>query len=404
MTARFPTALAAISAGGLALRLAWILLGDWSPDRLIGDAGFYHAVANLLADGHGFSVPGDPAHPPTAAYPPLHPLVLSLPSLLGLTGWTAHRLVGALLGAVTVALVGLLGRRVGGERAGIAAAAIAAVYPVFIRIDGTVMSETLYGLLIAATLLAALRLIERPRGIAALALGALIGLAALTRSEAVLLLPLLAAPVAIRAGGRRARNLALACAACALLLAPWTIRNLSAFDAFVPASSNSGTALAGANCDRTYSGVDLGFWRFACAGGGGPGDEVEQSAALRSRALEYARDHAGRLPLVVPVRVLRTWDLYQPLRQGEFTEGGHITLHRFGLAAYYLLAALAVAGALRLRDRRAELLVLVAPVLLVTIVAALTLGAPRLRFAAEIPLVVLAAVAVSLARPSARAG
>jgi 4-amino-4-deoxy-L-arabinose transferase-like glycosyltransferase len=388
--------LAAITLLGLALRVAWILLGNWSPDRQIGDAGFFHAVANLVGAGHGFSVPDDPAHPPTAGHPPLHVLVLSLPSALGLTGWTVHRLVGTVEGALTIALVGLLGKRVGGERAGLIAALLAAVYPVFIRIDGSVLSEPLSGLLVAACLLAALRLIDRPGARAALALGALVGLAALTRSETLLLLPLLALPAAIYAGVARARNAGLVALACVAVLVPWTVRNLSAFDRFVPLSSNSGTALAGANCDRTYAGIDLGFWRFDCARGPDQrGNEAEQAARLRSQGIDYARDHAGRLPVVMSVRALRTWDLYQPLRQARLSEGRHVKLAQVGVFSFYLLALLAIAGAFALRRRRAELLVLLAPVILVTVTVIATLGAPRLRFSAEISIVVLAAVALA---------
>src|SRR5207244_8269490 len=100
--------------------------------------------------------------------------------------------------------VGLIARRLGGPRAGLIAAGIAAVYPVLVAADGAMMSETLYGLLIAAALLTALRLLDRQPGPPlAAALGALIGLATLTRAEALLLLPLLAWPVAARAQARR---------------------------------------------------------------------------------------------------------------------------------------------------------------------------------------------------------
>ncbi len=59
-------------------------------------------------------------------------------------------------------LIALIGKRIGGERVGlIAAAAIAALYPLFVAADGAPMSESLYGLLIAASLLVALMLRER---------------------------------------------------------------------------------------------------------------------------------------------------------------------------------------------------------------------------------------------------
>src|SRR2546427_628085 len=87
-----------------------------------------------------------------------------------------------------IAGLALAVRRVAGERVGLAAAAIAAVYPALFALDSTVRSESLYALLIALALLGAYRLVERPTWRAAAALGVAIGLAALTRGEGLLLL------------------------------------------------------------------------------------------------------------------------------------------------------------------------------------------------------------------------
>src|SRR4051794_29520618 len=136
-----------------------------------------------------------------------------------------------------------------------------------IAVDGALMSETLYGPLIAGVLLAAYAVHDRARLWAAALLGALIGLAALTRSEALLFVPLLAWPVAWRAGADGRARLAVAAVAtvaCVLVVAPWTIRNAVQFDAFVPISTNDATVLAGANCPLTYHGVDLGGWNIKC--------------------------------------------------------------------------------------------------------------------------------------------
>src|SRR3712207_9300748 len=100
------------------------------------------------------------------------------------------RLLGAATGGATVALVGVLGRQLAGARAGLLAAGLAAVYPTLIAADGALMSESLFGLLVALSLLAAHRLLDAPGVGRALVLGALAGLAALTRGEALLLLPL----------------------------------------------------------------------------------------------------------------------------------------------------------------------------------------------------------------------
>src|SRR3954454_10123363 len=144
--AAFPRWLAAIAAGGLAVRLVYVLV--LTPHlRGLGDATYYHELTNRLGDGAGFVDPGNGTA--TALHPPLFPLVLALPSWLGLDSYTAHRLVVCLIGTGTIVVVGLVARRLAGERAGLIAAGLAAAYPTLISADGAVMSETLLGLLVA---------------------------------------------------------------------------------------------------------------------------------------------------------------------------------------------------------------------------------------------------------------
>ncbi|HEX8743143.1 MAG TPA: glycosyltransferase family 39 protein [Thermoleophilaceae bacterium] len=392
----FRARLAAVVAAATALRLLYVLvLARTVP--MAGDSSFFHGEANLIAEGEGFVEPFvhtaygiDVA---TAAHPPLYSLWLSLASLTGADGLLEHRSLGALTGGACIVVIALLGRRVGGERVGLAAAGIAALYPLLVAADGALMSESLYGLLVASALLVALRLHERRDLASAAILGALIGLAALTRGEALLLLVLLALPIALAGGRRRVARAALACAACAAVLAPWTIRNASAFDRLTLIAHNDSTVLAGANCPATYGGRDLGSWRFDCISERRTLREGDQAARWRSEGLDYARDHAGRLALVVPVRVLRTWDLYQPRRQVEFAESRARWAERAGVAAYFLLLPLAVAGGVRLFSRaRPALLVLLAPAAVVTISSAVGYGVPRFRHAFEPSLVVLAAL------------
>jgi hypothetical protein len=390
-----------IAAAGLVLRVAYVL----ALARDVGGAGdyaFYHSTANLLAEGHGFADPfrfvesGGEVEP-TAGHPPLWPLLLSVASLAGATGEVSHKLVGCIVGAVVIVAIGVLARRIGGPRMGLLAAGLAAVYPNLIAADGALMSEALYGLFIVMALLAAHWLAERAGPLSAVTLGVIVGLAALTRSEALLLLPLLAAPIALAGPGRlaaRAGRLAIVCLATVVVLAPWTVRNVSAFDRFVLISTNDGSLLAGANCPDTYSGPEMGGWSFDCISSARPGeDDAERAARWRREGLEYAREHAGRLPMVVPVRILRTWDLYKPRDQVRFAEGRHLTIVRIGVVWFFLLVPLAVLGFIALRGRVAPMLLLATP-LMVTLTSALGYGVPRLRHAAELSLLVLAAAGI----------
>ena len=61
---------------------------------------------------------------PSAGHPPLYPALLAVISALGGTSVMWHRAAGLLFGALSIALMGALGRRLGGERLGLVAAAI----------------------------------------------------------------------------------------------------------------------------------------------------------------------------------------------------------------------------------------------------------------------------------------
>jgi 4-amino-4-deoxy-L-arabinose transferase-like glycosyltransferase len=396
----FGAALAAIAAAGLAARLVYALL-VMRGVPVGGDGLEFHVLANQLAAGDGYVQPliVSPHHVVTADKPPLYPLVLAIPSLLGWKTLVAHRVVSCLMGAALVVGAGLLGRRVGGERVGLIAAALAAVYPLLVVLDGAVRSESLYAPLIAFALLAAYRLTDRPTAGRAVLLGALFGAAALTRSEAVLLLALVLAVAARHLPrGARAKPLAVAALTAALVLAPWVVRNWAELGRPL-LSTNAGSLAYGANCHAAYYSRLIGTWpcfpHLTVAPGG---NEADVSSRLRDQGTRYAGDHLGRLPAVAAVRLLRTFDAWSPAfaTQVEADIGNRDrSTYRVGVAMYYLLVPLAIAGAVVLRRRREPLGFLLVPFALVAAVAILGYGTPRFRVPAEIPIVVLASVALA---------
>ncbi len=113
------------------------------------------------------------------------------------------RMIGVLFGCGTVLVVALIARRLAGGRAALFAAGLCALYPSFIAADGSIMSEPLFGLFVALVVLQALRLSDFGRVRDAALLGGVIGLAALARSESLLLVVLLGVPSLIAMRRRR---------------------------------------------------------------------------------------------------------------------------------------------------------------------------------------------------------
>lgn len=362
--------------------------------RGVGDSDFYFVAGRLLASGHGFSNPVGfkltGLFRPTALHPPLFTVLLGAFAKAGITSYLHQRVLLCALGAPIAVLIGLLGRRIQGERTGLVAAGLAAVNPMLITADGALMSEALFGLFVSASMVAAYRLADRPSPGRAAVLGVAIGLSALTRAEGLLLLLILALPIAVRAGRGWPIRALVAAIACALVIAPWTIRNAVVFHTFVPISDNNGV-LAGANCRQTYYGSGIGRWEINCVPRKGGRTEPESAAIYRRKGWDYARDHAGRLPAVLAVRVLRTAGVWQPSWYVDHAESRDPTLAGAGLVAFLLLIPLAVAGALRLRGRGFPVVVVAAPVILTLFVVLTGFGDPRFREPTDLAVVVLAA-------------
>jgi 4-amino-4-deoxy-L-arabinose transferase-like glycosyltransferase len=433
---RFGRVLLVIVAVAFGIRVAYVAVAKAGPCPIVladgtragtspsacerGDELFYNAEANYVADGHGFNEPFTAlTHPgakaaPAADHPPLTVMVLAPVSWLvdhAPVSWIVkeplhdhvreHRYTMVVLGTLLVALVGLLGRRVGGDTVGLVAAGIAALSPNIWVNDGLVMSETLTMLAVVGAMYATFWWRDRPSPLRAAALGAVCGIAALARVEFLLLLPLLGAVVVLSKwapAGERWKQAGVTVLAALVVLAPWVGFNLARFRNPTFVSTNDGLTLAGANCDAVYHGRATGFWSLACASNPPPGDQSQASRALRRRGIDYAKAHASRLPVVVLARIGRTWSLYRPLDMVELNQGEdrEAWVTRLGLVAYYPTVLFAIFGAVELwrRRRRVVLWVVSVPAIIVTVNTIVTYGQTRFRAGAEPSLALLAAFGI----------
>ena len=400
---RFWRWLTVIAALGLAARVGYIL--GFSSHLNFGlDSVWYQLEGGALASGHGYV---DPQHlfesgrdVATAFRPPLYAGFLA-----GVVSWIGEsrqtlQLAGVATGTVSVIAIGVLGRRVGGAWVGIMAAALAAASPALIGFDASLMSETLYVPIVAGLLLMTYAAIDRPTPLRWLGVGALCGLGALTRGDAVVLFAVLVTPSVLFLRRPWKSRLMFGLAAllgCALLVGPWIARNQSEIGRPTLATLDAGTALAGTNCPATYQGPMIGFWEHNCTRRANDArvSEVERNDRLQRDGLNYAFDHVDRWPAVVPVRVLRLWGLWDPITQArlESVESRNSTWQLITWVTHLVIFGFAAMGFVLMRRRQLRWHPLAATLVSVTVAAALAYGKQRFLAAAEPALLVAAAFA-----------
>lgn len=381
---------AAILALALTLRLGLAVLHD--PPPATGDAADYARHAASLADQGSYPESGiAPSGGPTAFRPPGYPLQLA--AVYEVIGrGDGPRVVGALIGTLAVALLGLCALWLFGRREALAAMALAAVFPPLIMVSVAQLSEGLFIALMLAALACGLRARTDPRVAWVAAAGALAGVAALTRTNGlVILLPLLLAVP---------RRRLVVLAAAILVIAPWSVRNASVFDSFVPTTTQAGFTLAGAyNETAREDGRFPAAWRpptMYLADADVRDDEVELERHFRSKALDFATDHPLYVPRVVfwaTVRMLNLADAeIEKLSAREAGVGdGYVRLNRYST---WLLLALAAAGAFLARPPPWLWLF----PLLLWLSVAVAIGATRYRTPVDPFLILLAACAVTTTR------
>jgi 4-amino-4-deoxy-L-arabinose transferase-like glycosyltransferase len=406
-----PRLLLLVFGAALLVRVAYVALLDPTLPP-ISDASSFHVLGDLIRHNQGYLVPSKwlllGEAQATAEFGPAHPTVLAIANLVGLDTVRGQQYFMSVVGSITPVLTALLAWRLTRRHVvAVGAGLLAAANPMLFGSDGALMTETLYTL--CATAVVLLAVLVRPPGddgstaardtrrVTAMvfAAGVLLGVAVLTRGDALLLVPVVVVPLL----WRRWRELAVLLVVAAVVVSPWVVRNHARFGQFV-LSTNVGQLINGANCPESYAnGDDLGGWNFSCAYRLElTGNEAVDSARLRDNGVEYAREHLGRLPVVVGARIARGWGLLQPFGQAEHeaeTEARVVGAQQAGVVLTWLLLPLALAGSWLLRRRGA--LVVLGPVLTATVLFAGTYGISRFGEVAQPAMAVGAAVAVTAA-------
>ena len=268
-------------------------------------------------------------HPDSGTYrPPLYPLMLAAIYEVCGPSAAAVRLWQALLGTLTCAMLYGIGRRLGGERCGLIAAGLGALYPLMVFFCSALMAETLLVFLITAVVLLALRMESLPtRGNAAL-MGFAFGLALLCKPVVLPWLPLLLWGWWRRCppgGVRRATRVALVLGVTALTLAPWTARNAAVTGYFVPFSSNLGMNLMIGNEPQAQGVYRRGTDYLGMAQDmvGGIEPAVARDRALARKVAAQMAEEPLRFARLAMRKLLWLWS---PLALGESVQRNLIAL------------------------------------------------------------------------------
>lgn len=412
-------ALALIAALGLLVRAVAVVHPVTDP---ADDSHAYYALAKSLYEEGSYGGPEFHSEASSDWSPGAPWLYAGLFVVTGGPREGTIRILEALMGVGTILVVFLLGWRLGGRWPALLGALGVAIYPPFIHSVGEIMSEPPAMLSLPAAILAFLwawdRTAARSGGAGDPATGEgaarrsgpwvwllpgfLFGATAMFRPEYTLVAGAFVVFAAVRWAWEREWRLGTAAVGLMLLalllpIVPWTIRNFVVFERFVPISTGSGKALYVGTfypADGEYARVKAILYQRETGKSLAPNSQalnevnptplfnevwkerypdLERDAALGKLGKENFSKYFGEHPLgylgMTVRKVGRMWS----------SGVGSIMSTTPGRAIQIVLVLLGVAGLVLLAWRRRwwETLCLAAPIVLVTVVGAASLAAPR---------------------------
>jgi Dolichyl-phosphate-mannose-protein mannosyltransferase len=375
------------------------------------DADAYASIARWIFEAGSY---GSPAMTTASDWSPGAPLLYAgVYFLVGDANPEAARIFVALLGTAMVLCVYLIGLRLSGRAAGLLAALLTATYPTYIENNGQLLSEPVAAFLLTAGPLAFLWAADHRRVAAWLLPGALFGALILTRPEYQAITLVFAAFAGWRVWRDRSLRLAVAStavllAAAALVVAPWTIRNVIVLDKVVPVTTGGGKALFVATYlpgdGRQVPTKRELMRRFLGAQDPITTDELKaqqmnelldrvarkypdmpRDQALGRIGRENLRKYATEQPLAyLEMSALKFWNMWERGSSPYMRDWGWNVYHKalllFGIAGFVLLVR-------NLRTRFAALLLAV-PIAAIAVLGTILLAVPR----RQVPLIPLVCV------------
>jgi 4-amino-4-deoxy-L-arabinose transferase-like glycosyltransferase len=358
----------------------------------------YEVIANNLLAGRGYTYQLDGATYVASQSSPLYIFLVAGVYLLTGHSQTVLLLIQALLGAATATLAASLARRMGSLAAGWWAGLLVAFDPGLVVYAAELHSLTLDALAFVALACGVCFLSSQPRVRQLALLGVLFGLATLTRSTALILLPF-ALLWLVRYRGMRllSAHSAAVIGVAVLVCAPWSIRNSVLLSQPVLVSSEASEWLwRGNNPAATGSSYTLDGRRILDVA---PRDfqdriyaagEAERVRLYRDAALDFMRAHPLDAATLYARKLKAFWwssDTTGLLYPPEWLLG-------YYLWSFFILGC-AVLGAVVAR-RRPETLLVITFLLVSALTQALFYVEGRHRLAVEPLILVLAGLVVRI--------
>ncbi len=380
------------------------------------DSLTYQNIAFHLVQEHCYCLY---SHLPTVDRAPLWPFVIAvLDRLIGPQDILV-RLVLCLVGSGTCALLYLFARDLFGERIGIFAGIVSAIYPFLYVYDGLLYAESLYTFLLLAFCYTLYRMQRSPRLSLIIISGVLLGLLSLTRPNGIALLGLFVVWAGVMykikvLSWRTALKSVLVVSLLSLIfIAPWTLRNYKVTHTLVPVAVGDGKVMLGAynyeTADPVYQhGYYAGVWIIPsestpwitenfpkeCA----RTCEVTRDNAYKTAALQWIESHLSSMPFLLGQHFMNTWEVVPQeadLATNRFPDRDS---SRFVVAMMETITpivfALALLGVVVTSERWRELLFIYLMILLTLAQDVVFYGIPRFRAPIEPMLILLASGAV----------
>lgn len=376
----------------LSLRLGYVFYA--SPEIHWEDEYDYLTLSQKFASGDGYV---NEHGKPTAFRPVGYPLLLAGCHLLGLGSVPAIRMIQVVLSIVCVWLTFLIAEHFVNRKTALWAAFFAAIYPYFIFLPATLMSETWFSLLLLAGTFFYLKGEFQTHYLNTVLAGILMGLAVLTRPSALVLV----FAVLLWTGLRHGSNLnsiltrtALFALTVAMIIVPWMIRNQVQMGAF-QLSSNAGRNLwLGNNSQSTIntgSNIDMSedFHELVESL-----PEFEADKIYKQRALTFMRSNPQHVLWLSLQKGLSFWRFGpSPTTEGYVDQN---SWHRWiSFLSYGPIFLLAIAGFLTASKKAQSIMLLwIFYALAFTAVHAVFISKVRFRLPLDYFLMMMAAVAL----------